>query len=155
MWRGRGLHRRALAGACVEERGAHDRLGEGCAWRVRGSTSGGLKVHILCTYVLLSCVCIYLRSEESHKETQEHSAHFTCGCTVGVVVLTCHQKFPPGSCYFGKLYCLNLTFLRWQIFPSLLKWKNKILRSDTSEAADTEWLDRKNIPTPHCFRHHS
>ena len=38
-------------------------------------------MHILCTYVLLSCVYIYLRSasEESHKETQEHSAHFTCG----------------------------------------------------------------------------
>ena len=63
-------------------RGAHDWLGE------EGSTSGGLKVHCLCTYVhclctyvLLSCVYIYLRSasEESHKKTQEHSAHFTCG----------------------------------------------------------------------------
>ena len=59
-------------------RGAHDWLGE------EGSTSGGgLKVHCLCTYVLLSCVCIYLRSAseefKEHKKTQEHSAHFTCG----------------------------------------------------------------------------
>ena len=58
-------------------RGAHDWLGE------EGSTSGGLKVHCLCTYVLLSCVYIYLRSAseefKEHKKTQEHSAHFTCG----------------------------------------------------------------------------
>ena len=82
-------------------RGAHDWLGE------EGSTSGGLKVHCLCTYVLLSCVYIYLRSASEEFKEHKSTVHILLvGCTPGGLSFN-STALPRGvllHCCFGKLY---------------------------------------------------
>ena len=59
--------------------------------------------------MLLSCVCIYLRSasEESHKETQEHSAHFTCGVHGRGRSFNLQSKIPSGELLLRKIVLLK------------------------------------------------
>ena len=111
----------------------------------------------MCSYRV--CTFTWGVRVRSHTKRHKSTVHILLvGCTVGVVVLTVLQsKIPSGELLLRKIVLLKPIISPFSVGGDFqVCWNEKTKYYDLTRQKQlilNGWI--LNIPTPHCFRHHS